>query len=487
IPPPVPRIDRPAEAYRILLAFFRDAGFATDSICERLGISALHEIEASTVGKQPYGEVLTAADALTVLFVEGRSLSPAETAVLSAGGVAQMADFGLIAESADGIWTARVALTPVENLYVATDRFNEPDGTAFNGWDDLVYPCIFRTTRLFLEQIPRSPCEDVLDLCSGCGVGALLSSAANRTWAADITDRARDFARFNALLNGIENMNTLTGDMYEPSADAHYDRIVAHPPYQPVVKHSMIFNSGGLHGEELTSRIIEGAPAHLRPGGRLYCLCQVMDRDVSAEHRIREWLGTGSEECDLVFIVHKSFEIQRYTALSVLRSGLVESDWLEWMRQLTKWKVKEMNYGMVVVQKRESRRPVFTVRRENGSPSTFDDLQRLLDWETHAARPGFEDYVMQKRFRTRKSSRLQIVHGFESAAWEIQDFRILNDSPWDATIAADQPTAHLMSLLTGERNGAACLREFRQAVDASPAEFAQRIRVLVSGGFVEQV
>ncbi len=485
-PPAIPRRDRSDAEYADLKRLFVDSGFSNQAICARLRIDALHEIDPGSTFDLP--PLANASDALSRLFVEGRAVPADELAkLLPDGTIPLLASFDLIVEEQAGVWAATVSLYPIEDIFTATDRYNNVDGTPFQGWDDLVYPCLFATTRRFIEVLPRAACGDVLDLCSGCGVGALLSAKADHVWAADITERSREFAIFNAKLNGIANLHTLTGDMYAPAGDKKFDRIIAHPPYQPVMKHDRIFNSGGIDGEELTRRIVEQAPKHLEPGARLYCLCQITDRDLPVESRVREWLGEGSADCDVVFIRYKTFEIQRYTAIATLRVGGNEAAWREWMKQFGQSKVKDMNYGMLVVQKHERKRKSFTVRATLGSEGTPRDLEKLLDWETRAVQPDFTEYVTASKFRTRSGVKMRVSHEFGKAAWDLTEYRLLNDTPWETEMVIDQTAAHALTLFDGGNTGRQALNQLREVAGVGVPAFATLVHRLVTAGMVELI
>src|SRR5439155_22250135 len=117
------------------------------------------------------------------------------------------------------------------------------------------------------------------------------------------------FADFNRRINGISNFVASAGDLYEPAGGLTFDRIVAHPPYVPVYRPQLIFDSGGQDGEQIVRRIIEGLPRYLRPGGRFTALTMGSDRgdsdqgrsdrDHPFEHRLREWLGSREAEFDV--------------------------------------------------------------------------------------------------------------------------------------------------------------------------------------------
>src|SRR5207245_1035784 len=168
--------------------------------------------------------------------------------------------------------TPRSCCTRPRGLYIVSDRSRPEEGVEGQPPEDFVYPAIVPNTELLLELAPCQPCDAFLDLCSGTAIAALVAakSGARQAWAFDITGRSTHFAEFNRRLNGIANMTPATGDLYEPAGDLTFDRIVAHPPYVPVYRPQLIFDSGGHDGEQIVRRIIEGLPRYLRPGGRFY-------------------------------------------------------------------------------------------------------------------------------------------------------------------------------------------------------------------------
>jgi len=134
---------------------------------------------------------------------------------------------------------------------------------------------------LLKSQISH-PAARILDVGTGSGVIAL-SLAANfpdaTVTATDISDDALALARENAERLGLTNrVEFLAGDLLLPVNDA-YDLIVANLPYvaapdraglsREVLHDPEVALFGGERGDEVARRLIEAAPARLRPGGLL--------------------------------------------------------------------------------------------------------------------------------------------------------------------------------------------------------------------------
>ena len=114
--------------------------------------------------------------------------------------------------------------------------------------------------------------ESALDLGTGCGIQALHASRhAARVIATDISPRALVIARFNADLNGVDNIEFRMGDLFEPVADERFDQIVSNPPFVITPRSEGVpayeYRDGGMVGDALVEAVVEGVAEHLAPGG----------------------------------------------------------------------------------------------------------------------------------------------------------------------------------------------------------------------------
>lgn len=113
-------------------------------------------------------------------------------------------------------------------------------------------------TALLIESLVIGPADRVLDL--GCGWGPIGIAAARqaregRVILTDVNRRAIQVARSNLRANGIENAEVRAGSLFAPVADDRFDVIATNPPYHA--------------GRPLVAQLLEEAPDHLTPGGRL--------------------------------------------------------------------------------------------------------------------------------------------------------------------------------------------------------------------------
>lgn len=135
---------------------------------------------------------------------------------------------------------------------------------------------------LALQRMPEGQPLRVLDLGTGSGAIAL-SIAHHRPQSAvaavDASAAALAVARENAVRLGVRNVNFLHGEWYAPLGAQRFDLIVSNPPY--VAQNDPHLKQGDLRFEPASALasgpdglndircIVQGAAAHLEPGGWL--------------------------------------------------------------------------------------------------------------------------------------------------------------------------------------------------------------------------
>src|SRR5436190_58154 len=119
---------------------------------------------------------------------------------------------------------AAVQVVPYQGLYVAADWTDAAPGEPVMG--------VAASTRALAQMMIPRRVERALDLGAGGGVLALLAARlAGHVAAVDLNPRAAAMTRFNAALNGVANVESRTGDLFEPVEDQTFDLIVCNPPF----------------------------------------------------------------------------------------------------------------------------------------------------------------------------------------------------------------------------------------------------------------
>jgi len=129
----------------------------------------------------------------------------------------------------------------------------------------------------FCRHLDFRPGDAVLEIGTGVGLAAVLAARAGcRVLATDVVPAAVECARANAVFNGVgDRLDVRLGDCFEPVRGQAFDLICSSPPQMPTPPGrerddpAAAADNGGVDGWGLLDRLIAGAPAHLRPGGRL--------------------------------------------------------------------------------------------------------------------------------------------------------------------------------------------------------------------------
>jgi release factor glutamine methyltransferase len=145
--------------------------------------------------------------------------------------------------------------------------------------------CVFRVPEgvqppkagslFFCRHLNPRPGERMLEIGAGLGLAAVLAARAGaHVVATDVVPAAVETVRVNAALNGV-SVDARHGDCYAPVTGERFDLVCSNPPQMPTPPGrerddaAAAADNGGIDGWEVLDRIIAGAPAHLRAGGRL--------------------------------------------------------------------------------------------------------------------------------------------------------------------------------------------------------------------------
>ncbi|MDP9113759.1 MAG: class I SAM-dependent methyltransferase, partial [Acidobacteriota bacterium] len=429
-PNPIPLRLASGDVFSALRSALLAARFTEAAICERLHLQKISQFQFTPEHRPPPRPLAQNPDPLDILirlFLENQPV-PRDTA--RALPLELFSALGLtVPHAADpSLLSGTVMLHPLRDLYIVSDRPTPLEGNQHRPPDDFVYPAMIPNTALFLDLIPPGPCDAFLDLCAGTGIAALVAArdGAAHAYSYDITERSTVFAEFNRRLNAVANFTAAQGDLYEPAGDLTFDRIVAHPPYVPVYRPQLIFDSGGQDGEQIVRRIIEGLPRHLRPGGRFYGLTMGSDRSLPFEQRLREWLGPAAKEFDVAFVQRITRTPREWAAESVIAKKGPVSDIADWRAFFENLHVQALVYGFLMIQRRAQPRPGFTVRRQTGPRTGPAEHAWLFDWETavvsheltsHESTPHESTWILDLRPRSVPGIRLRVDHSLENGEW----------------------------------------------------------------------
>jgi len=338
----------------------------------------------------------TALDSLIKLFMLSQWIGEAEINRLFDRSVLKTAmDVGLLGRDEEGFF-AHADLFPCCGKFFATDhRFTSIFLPRH------VYPLGLDSYMLARGMI-REPAKYTLDLCTGSGVQAILASEfSERVVGVDLNPRSVNFGRFNALLNQVENVRFLRGNLYNPVKDEKFDRIFANPPFVPSPKQSLYFRDGKQSGEAILEKIIAGIPKHLEDNSYAQVVSLlVFKKDEKYVDKIRQWLG--SIPMHILAVANRYKEVEPYI-LSHIEMNVdfdkYSRDLINWIETYKQNKIIKLADGLINIKKvpgvsfRGELKEFHVMRRPfSKEVKTYLDMSERLDDE------GYLNEILKMNF-----------------------------------------------------------------------------------------
>jgi len=485
-----------SEQFAALRECLVQSGFSESALRKRLEIPSdkpldLVSLSTRTWANRPAADCL---DALINLFVLGEALpTDVATSKFSSQVWDALRQSELIMLDAEELprCVASAALFPLRDLYFAADRWANVDHSIRTTFNDIVYPAMTRSGSQFLNYTSYAPCEDFLELCAGTAPAALLAArTAKNVWAADITERSLAYAKFNAALNGIQNVSLALGDLFQPLEGRVFDRIAVHPPYLPVLKRAEIYSSGGQLGEDVLKQIICALPGRLRPGGRLYCRTLGMDRtDCSFENTVRNWLGKSQSDFDIALFVLDELPPRRFAVEQALTSGGGRAEIEQWENIFEQNQVTTLVAAVLVIQRTESERSPFVLRRAMRDDTAPEALEWALRWETGLRSKRVGDELLDARPVATPGTEVTARHVLKDGELAGEEFKISVKRPFDVEWTVQPWMPLLLPMCDGKKTVSelceACKQNGWILPETPVAEFCGLVGTLISGGFLQ--
>jgi methylase of polypeptide subunit release factors len=467
---------------------FRDARFTFAELFRRG--AAEEERESASPGAP--AALDDACDVYRMLFAQGRPTPRAAIRRRLPDETVELLDALALLQPYDGDADALISpvlVCPLAGLWLWCDNPTILRGRTL---PDIVYSPLTTNTQQFMLMLPRTPCDEVLELCGGTGVAALASARLSRAAVtADITERSTAFAAYNARFNDIRNAEAVCGDLYDPVRGRTFDRIVAHPPYMPNFEQEYVFRDGGADGEQITRRVIAGLPEHLREGGRFFCMCLATDRrDARLEERVRGWLGAAADEFDIFLTELQAprdpTEFYAKRAYEDIGSFAEVDTRHRFFREAG---ITGLVYGAIALQRRRRARPTFTARRKKGPMTAGMHLGWAMDWETRLLDPDFTTSVVDMRPRPSDELRMRLTYAPRPDGFALVDSTLEVASPLAYEVETPGWVPQFLERCAG---GAHTVREHQAALardgiipgDVPVEQLAEAVRNLATTGVV---
>jgi len=337
----------------------------------------------------------------------------------------------------------------------------------------------------------RRPVRRALDLGSGGGVQALLASRhCQQVVGVDLNPRAVAFARFNARLNGIRNVEFREGDLFAPVADERFDLVVCNPPYVVSPETDLLFRDSGRSGDSFCAEVVEGAARQLAPDGFASVIVNwVVPEGEHWSGPLRRWVaGAG---CD-AWLLH----LDTSDALSYAAGWNREADSARYTAALDRWTayyarhgIRSIGQGAVLLRRRTAGRAWVSALELPARPrvdASSAILQAFRAQDRLGELAGREG-LSSARFRVAEALRVAQQAAIRDGRFEpgCAELRLEGALPFEAT--ADAGTLRLLQLSDGRRTLGEIVAEMAgPGADASglAASVGQTVRRLVALGFL---
>ena len=281
--PPTPLSAQDAATLR---SVFETAGYSEDNLRERSGLLVpppREWIPDSVRTALTQGE--GAFESLAEMFYLGLPCASSKAKSLPAAFLDICVDNGLLAR-VDDFYVPRALVVPVQTCFFASDL------QLVASQDEEHYVPTTCDAALHLNATAiRRPVKRVLDLCSGFSMhGVLASRFAEQVVATDLNPRAEYFARFNASLNGCNNLSAVTGNLLDAVQGQRFDLILCNPPFiiSPDAVTTFRFSQFELDG--FVQTLFGQTPGFLEEGGILQAICEWVEfEEGDWQDRLATW------------------------------------------------------------------------------------------------------------------------------------------------------------------------------------------------------
>lgn len=430
------RID--PDGLRRVAGVLRGAGYTEKGVRDRLGLKDLCQVALSAY---PYyhGRCLRRRgklDLAIALFLLQGTVTAEQLAELFDGPSRKVLRAAriIVGDRATKTWRARVSIYPIgeERLFCTDHKFQH------DGWlkarvprDPVMY--LGADTYYLARTTLHGPIRSALDICTGSGVhGILAAGSAERAVGVDISPRAVNFARLNAMLNDAWNAVFLEGDLFGPVGGERFDLILANPPFVASPVYELAYRDGGPSGADVLRRIVAALPDYLTSGGVAQVVTHIAERDGEKYlDRIRRWMGGANMHLHSLRLGEE--DILDYAVAHTKRAFKEDYDrysgkLTEWITNLRSQRFKRV-LGVILtfVWNEEAPHPPWT-QEDEAKPPTHNiakELSRLLSAKKRVRKFGSLQELDAMRVGIPDDLTLTERRRPTGSGFETKDFRVV--------------------------------------------------------------
>ncbi len=378
--------------------------------------------------------------------------------------------------------TAAVRMLPFRDLVLAVDH---PDLPGIGERADQVMGLTASSVTLANFTV-RRPSRRTLDIGAGSGIQALLAAPHSReVLATDSSRRALEFARFNAALNGCDNITFAEGDALAPAAGKRFDLIVCNPPFAVSPSHRLMYRDSGMEGDDFCRKLAREAPGFLEDGGLFQMLCDwVHPAGGNWQERLSEWFeGSGCDAWILTIETHDPAGYAHQWIRDTECCGQEEAAALyqTWLEYYAKAGIEAVGTGLIAMRRRSGRNWIrFEDMPEETSGPVGEQVAlgfALRDYLESVT----DDALLGARLRLSPDARLDQHSVPRDGAWRPESTRISLSEGIRYQGKIDARVANLVARCDGRRRLLELVMHMAVDLKADPEKIAPDIVAIVRG------
>jgi SAM-dependent methyltransferase len=477
------------EDSRRLRAFFDDAGYTEASLRKHLGAAELPSRQLRNQARLlDRTSATTQLNVLLRWFWLAHAQTVAQVTELVPGEILSLLlESGLVRQEGDTL-IPRAMLLHFDGFLVASDHASAIDNKEL---EMVLWP---NPTSKFLARFAvRRPSRATLDLGTGSGILSLVASRySDVVVATDLNERAVACARFNARLNGIENVEAIAGDCFAPVADRRFDLILSNPPFFITPQGDYLFCENPMELDGLCRRLAREGPAYLNEGGYMQMLCEwAQIKGQPWEDRVAEWLqGTGCDAWVMKGLTQDPEEYAQHrireTSQDPSQDAASYSGYMSYYRHRG---VEAIHDGLIIMRRRDGRN---WVRIEEVPTTPKGELGEMI-LSTFAAHDLMQQNETDERLlalrpKLAPNARLEQVCVQADSQWRAESLTLRLVSGFPFHISLQPFVAEFLVTCDGARSAGEAIQAFAANANA-PVEKVQgecltMIRKLIERGFM---
>jgi methylase of polypeptide subunit release factors len=479
----------PVESSLRLRAFFEEAGYTETNLRKHLGAAELPSRHLRNLARlSDRTSANTRLNLLLRWFWLGNPQARGDAAELMPEEMlALLLEAGLLLPD-DGNLAPSAMILHIDGFLVASDH---PIAIENKQAEMVLWP---NPTSKFLARFAvRRRSRATLDLGTGSGILSLGAAGYSDTVVAtDLNPRAVSCARFNARLNGVENIEVLAGDCFLPVAGRRFDLILSNPPFFITPQADYLFCDNPMDLDGLCRRLVKEAPPNLAEDGYMQMLCEwAQIKGQPWEERLAEWLeGTGCDGWVMKGLTQDPEEYAQHRIREISKDASQDSAHYDgYMSYYRHRGVEAIHDGMVVMRRREGKN---FVRIEEVPKAPSGNLGEMI-LSTFAAHDFLRENGGTEKLLTlcpKLSPYVRLEQSCTPIAgkWQAECLSLHLTSGFQAHLTVQPLVAEFLANCDGTRSLGEAIQQLADKADAGVdkvrAECVAMVRHLIERGFM---